>query len=36
MDRDQTALGPHCSLFVYEASNSLVDDIKDTFCDYAL
>ena len=28
MDRDQTALGPHCSLFVYEASNSLVDDIN--------
>ena len=35
MDPDQTApLGS--TLFVYEASNSLVDDTKNTFCDYAL
>ena len=24
------------TLFIYEASNSLVDDKKHTFCDYAL
>ena len=24
------------TLFIYEASNSLVDDKKPTFCDYAL
>ena len=32
MDPDQTAP----TLFIYEASNSLVDDEKHTFCDYAL
>ena len=40
MDPDQTApTGAVCSgftLFVFEASNSLVDDTKHTFCDYAL
>ena len=43
MDPDQTApVGVVCSgstlfiLFIYEASNSLVDDKKQTFCDYAL
>ena len=33
MDPDQTA---PISLFIYEASNSLVDDKKHTVCDYAL
>ena len=33
MDPDQTA---RFTLFSYEASNSLVDDKKHTFCDYAL
>ena len=32
MDPDQTAP----TLFVYEASNILVDDKKHSFCDYAL
>ena len=32
MDPDQTG----STLFVYEASNILVDDKKHTFCDYAL
>ena len=32
MDPDQTAP----TLFVYEASNVLVDDQKHTLCDYAL
>ena len=40
MDPDQTApTGAVCSgftLFIYEASNSLVDDKKHTVCDYAL
>ena len=40
MDPDQTApTGAVCSgftLFIYEGSNSLVDDKKHTFCDYAL
>ena len=40
MDPDQTApTGTVCSgftLFIYEASNSLVGDKKHTFCDYAL
>ena len=40
MDPDQTApLGAVLSgfaLFIYEASNSFVDDKKHTFCDYAL
>ena len=31
MDPDQTAP----TLFVYEASNSLVDNKKQTVCDYA-
>ena len=38
MDPDQTAPGAVCSgvtLFIYEASNSLVDDKKHTICDYA-
>ena len=35
MDRDQTAPSGS-TLFIYEASNSLVDDKKHTFCDYAL
>ena len=35
MDPDQTApTGP--ILFVYEASNILVDDKKHTICEYAL
>ena len=32
MDPDQTAP----TVFVFEASNILVDDKKHTFCDYAL
>ena len=40
MDPDQTApTGAVCSrftMFIYEASNSLVDDKKHTFYDYAL
>ena len=39
MDPDQTPTGAICSgsiLFVYKASNILVDDTKHTFCDYAL
>ena len=40
MDPDQTApTGAVLSgsiLFTYEASNSLMDDKKHTFCDYAL
>ena len=38
MDPDQTAptVGSGSTLFIYEASNSLVDDKKHTFCDYAL
>ena len=40
MDPDQTApIGAVWSgftVFIYEASNSLVDDKKHTFCDYAL
>ena len=39
MDPDQTApVGAVCSgftLLIYEVSNSLVDDIKHTVCDYA-
>ena len=34
MDPDQTD-PTGSTLFIYEASNSLVDD-KNTFCDYAL
>ena len=40
MDLDQTALTgavlSGSTLFIYEASNSLVDGKKHTFCDYAL
>ena len=40
MDTDQTAptgvVWIVSTLFVYEASNILVDDKKHTFCDYAL
>ena len=42
MDPDQTAptgggaVWSGSTLFVYEASNILVDDKKHTFCDYAL
>ena len=40
MDPDQTAptgaVLSRFTLFIYEASNSLVDDKKHTFCDYAL
>ena len=40
MDPDQTApsgaVGSGSTLFIYEVSNSLVDDKKHTFCDYAL
>ena len=40
MDQCQTAptgaVGSGCTLFIYEASNSLVDDKQHTFCDYAL
>ena len=40
MDPDQTApAGAVLSgftMFVFEASNSIVDDKKHTFCDYAL
>ena len=40
MEQDQTApTGSVCSgftLFIYEASNSLADDKKHTFCDHAL
>ena len=40
MDPEQTApigaVWSGSTLFIYEASNSLVDDQKDTFCDYAL
>ena len=40
MDPDQTApvgtVRSGSTLFVYEASNIVVDDINDTFCDYAL
>ena len=40
MDPDQTAptgaVRSVPTLFVYEASNSLVDEKKHTFCDYAL
>ena len=40
MDPDQTgatgAVRSGFTLFIYEASNSLVDDQKHTFCDYAL
>ena len=32
VDPDQTG----STLFIYEASDSLVDDEKHTFCDYAL
>ena len=35
MDPDQTA-PTGLTLFIYEASNSLVDDKKHTFCDCAL
>ena len=40
MDPDQTApigaVGSGSTLFIYEASNSLVDDKKHTLCDYAI
>ena len=40
MDPDQTtptgAVRNVSTLFVYEASNILVDDKKHTFCEYAL
>ena len=40
MDLDQTAptgaVSSGFTLFIYEASNSLLDDKKHTFCDYAL
>ena len=40
MDPDQTAPAgavlSGSTLFIYETSNSLVDDKKQTFCDYAL
>ena len=40
MDPDQTAptgaVWSGFTLFIYESSNSLVDDKKYTFCDYAL
>ena len=40
MDPDQTVLTGAIwfgsTLFVYEASNILVDDKKHTFCDYEL
>ena len=37
MDLDQTApTGSGSTLFIYGASNSLVDDKKQTFCDFAL
>ena len=36
MDPDQTVPSSGSTLFVYDASNSLVDDKKHTFCDYAL
>ena len=40
MDPDQTAstgaVSSGSTLFIFEASNSLVDDQKRTFCDYAL
>ena len=40
MDQNQTAptgaVGSGSTLFVYEASNILVDDTKHTFCDYEL
>ena len=40
VDQDQTApiraVWSESTLFIYEASNSLVDDKKHTFCDYAL
>ena len=40
MDPDQTAptgaVSTWSNLFVYEALNILVDDKKNTFCDYAL
>ena len=41
MDPDQTApkggaVYSGSTLFIYETSNSLVDDKKHTFCDYAL
>ena len=40
MDPDQTsptgAVWSGFTLFIYEASNSLADDKKQTFCDYAL
>ena len=35
MDPEQTAPTGGSPLFVYEASNILVDDKKHTFCDYA-
>ena len=35
MDPDQTAPTGFI-LFIYEASNSLVDDKKHTLCEYAL
>ena len=39
MDPDQTAptgaVLSGSTVFVYEASNNLVDDKKHTFCDYA-
>ena len=37
MDQDQTApVWSGSKLFIYEASNILVDNKKHTFCDYAL
>ena len=40
MDPDETApvgaVGSGSTQFYYEASNILVDDKKQTFCDYAL
>ena len=40
MDPDQTALTvavrSESTMFIYNASNSLVDDKKHTFCGYAL
>ena len=40
MDPDQTAptgtVSSGSTVFVYEASNILMDDKKHTFCDYAL
>ena len=40
MGPDQTAptgaVGSGSTLFIYEASNSLVDDKLHTFCDYVL